>query len=417
MCAFGTVFETIMSAFDELHSQQSKVKGVASMKQNVRDGYRAGGRAPYGYRLKKVETDTHRDGHKVEKSILEIDPETGPIAQEFFERRAKLETRISILDDFYRRGIPSPTKRKRWPVSTAKSMEDNIEVYLGHTVFNKLNERIKENGKSSGYLHGIKYRPKKEWVIQKNTHKPLISKETAGIIQELREKGLRDAPRSAKRIYALSGAMKCSVCGTNYSGDRGIYKCNSGTKPGKRCRNNDISQNTAEQAISIFITQHVLSFNNIKHVIERLKKKRRSGNSDIGNLEKRLAVIISQKRKMIKAYRRGIIGLEDFEMEMAPLKKQEDAVRITYEQAKLTTGTNEIDDQTIRAVIENLGDEIKHADPKIKKRAIQALFDEICIFPKEGTPWEKMLEIKGVHLPLTRLSVASPTGFEPVLPA
>ena len=120
---------------------------------------------------------------------------------------------------------------------------------------------------------------------------------------------------------------------------------------------------------------------------------------------------------MIKAYRRGIIELDDFEMEMAPLKEQEDAVRITYEQAKLATGNNEIDEQTIRAVIENLGDEIKHADPKIKKRAIQALFDEIQIFPKKGAPWERMLEIKGVHLPLTRVSVASPRGFEPLLPA
>lgn len=37
-------FEAIMSAFDYIHSQQSKAKakGVANMKQNVRQGYRAG---------------------------------------------------------------------------------------------------------------------------------------------------------------------------------------------------------------------------------------------------------------------------------------------------------------------------------------------------------------------------------------
>ena len=411
------VFETIMSAFDEFHSQQSKVKGVASMKQNVRDGFRAGGRAPYGYQLKKIETGVHRDGHQIEKSKLEPDPEKAPIAREYFERRARLETRYSILEDFYRRGIPSPTGRKQWPVSTAKSFEDNIEVYLGHTVFYKINERIKENGRPSGYLHGVKYRPKEEWVISENTHEPLITEETARIIREIREKGLRDAPHTAKKVYALSGTMKCALCGTNYTGDRGIYKCNSGTKPGKRCRNNDISQNTVEQAMFTFLSKHVLNFKNIKQIIGRIKKKLNSGNTDIAVLEKRLSKIENEKQKMIRAYRRGIIGIDDFENEMIPIKEQETAMSKNLEMARASLGAYKIDDEVVEKVIENLASEISQADPKIKKRTIQALFDEIQIFPKKGIPWERMLEIKGVHLPLTRVSVASPRGFEPLLPA
>ena len=68
-------------------------------------------------------------------------------------------------------------------------------------------------------------------------------------------------------------------------------------------------------------------------------------------------------------------------------------------------------------VVDNFKEEINHADPKIKKMAIQTLFEEISISPKEGEPWERLLEIKGTCIPLTRLTVASPTGFEPVLPA
>lgn len=137
------VFETIMSAFDELHSQQSKVKGVAGMKQNVKSGYRAGGKAPYGYRLKEIEVGKHRTGNLITKTILEPDPDTAQIAKEYFERRAKYESRKSILEDFYSRGIPSPSGNSHWAIPSAKSIEDNIEVYLGHTVFNRLNERIK----------------------------------------------------------------------------------------------------------------------------------------------------------------------------------------------------------------------------------------------------------------------------------
>ena len=49
------VMESIMSAFDQFHSQQSKIKGVASMKENARNGFRAGGRAPYGYQLEYIQ--------------------------------------------------------------------------------------------------------------------------------------------------------------------------------------------------------------------------------------------------------------------------------------------------------------------------------------------------------------------------
>jgi len=58
----------------------------------------------------------------------------------------------------------------------------------------------------------------------------------------------------------------------------------------------------------------------------------------------------------------------------------------------------------------------KNADPKIKKRIVQTLFEEILISPKEGDPWETTLEIRGAYLLLTGVFVASPTGFEPVLP-
>ena len=147
-------FEAIFQAFDYIHSQQSKAKGVASMKQNIRNGCRAGGQAPYGYQLEKIELGKHRNGDQITKTKLIPDPETSKIAREYFERRAKLESRRSILEDFYRRGIPSPNGRNVWPVATAKSIEDNFEVYLGHTIFNRHNERIKIRGKFEGYVGG-----------------------------------------------------------------------------------------------------------------------------------------------------------------------------------------------------------------------------------------------------------------------
>jgi len=50
---------------------------------------------------------------------------------------------------------------------------------------------------------------------------------------------------------------------------------------------------------------------------------------------------------------------------------------------------------------------------------METLFEEIRILPKQGNPrkWERLLEIKGVHMPLTRVNVVIPVGIEPPLPA
>ena len=411
------VFETIMSAFDQLHSQQSKVKGVASMKQNVRNGYRAGGRPPYGYQLKEVEVGKHRSGKPITKTILEPHPETAQYAKEYFERRAKYESKKAILDDFYVRGILSPSGNRRWMAHSAKSIEDNIEVYLGTTIFNRHNERIKEKGKLNGYLHGKKYKPKEEWVITENTHEPLITQDIANIIKEMKKKRMREAPSNTKNVYALSGTMKCGVCGTNYNGDRNIYKCNSRTMRGLKCPNNDISQNTAEDAIFTLVSQKILNFKNVKGVIDRVKERFQSGKSDIQPLEKNLAKIEKQQQKLMDLYSRGLVEIEDIEPKLASIKEQKEAVKENIENQKASQGVFEVSDDDIRDAIENFTEQVSHADPKVRKSAVLALFQEIRIFPKEGAPWERILEIKGSSLPLTRVSVASPRGFEPLLPA
>ena len=411
------LFETIMTGFDQYHSQQSKAKGVAGMKQNVHDGFRAGGRAPVGYRLKKIELGKHRHGSTISKSKLERDPETAPIVQEYFDRRARQETRRSILDDFYRRGIVSPTGRDRWPASTAKAMEDNIDVYLGHTVFCRHNERVKVRGKLNGYVGGVKWRPRGEWIVTEHTHKPLISQDIADRIRKMKERGQRDAPCTAKRVYSLSGVMKCALCGTNYTGDRGIYRCNATTKPGNECSNNDISQKTVEDAVFAVIGQKVLNFKNIKTLIDRVRKKLDTEPHEIQSIEKRLRRVDAQIGRVIDLYSRSSINRDEAEAKLVPLRKQKETMVENLKTMASTYGSVEVKEKDIAEVVENFREEVSHADPKIRKSAVRTLFEEINIFPKEGDPWERLIEIKGTSIPLTRLKVASPTGFEPVLPA
>ena len=64
------LLKSILQAMDEWHSLTSKQKGLAGMSENVMQGYRAGGRAPFGYDLEKINTGAIRDGEPVNKSKL-----------------------------------------------------------------------------------------------------------------------------------------------------------------------------------------------------------------------------------------------------------------------------------------------------------------------------------------------------------
>jgi len=409
-------FEAIMSAFDYIHSQQSKAKGVASMKENIRQGYRAGGRAPYGYSLKIIEIGKHRNGDTMTKTKLVPNPDTEQIAKEYFERRATYEPRKSILNDFYDRGIPSPSGNLQWAVATAKSMEDNIDVYLGHTVFNRINERVKVRGRLDGYVGGKKWKPKEEWVTNKNTHKPLISEAIGTAIQHIKKRGLRDTPTN-KRIYALSGILKCDLCGSPYSGNAGYYRCNAKVNAGRSCPNNAIGQEKAEKAVFTLLGEHILRYKSIKPVLEAVKRKLGQGASHILPLEKRLKQIEKERKRLMGMYRRGLVELDEVEQELPGLNKTKKAVQDSIDEIRVQQGVGGVDDDVIRNVIETLGEQVQNADPKIRRRVALNLFQELRIGPKTGSPWARNITAKGIYLPLAGIKMASPRGFEPLSPA
>ena len=54
------LLKSILQAMDEWHSLTSRQKGLAGMAENVRQGWRAGGKAPRGYALEYVPTGAVR---------------------------------------------------------------------------------------------------------------------------------------------------------------------------------------------------------------------------------------------------------------------------------------------------------------------------------------------------------------------
>jgi DNA invertase Pin-like site-specific DNA recombinase len=155
------LLKSVMQAMDEYHSLSSRERGLAGMAENVRKGWRAGGKAPLGYRLKHVQTGAARDGAAVTKTVLEPDPGMAPKVSTFLKLRA---TGLAPAKSAEQAGLTST------PRSSLVGMEWNALTYAGHTVWN-----VHAESGPGGYVGGAKRRPRSEWLIQHDTHPALIT--------------------------------------------------------------------------------------------------------------------------------------------------------------------------------------------------------------------------------------------------
>ncbi len=407
------VFEKIMEVWDELHSKVSKELSIKGQKQNIRRGYRAGGKAPYGYRLKPEVVAVHRDGHNICKSVNEVDPIAGPVVTEYFERRARGEGRPSIIRDFSKRGLPGPSGTSSWSTSTGRAFEENLDAYLGHLVYNRHQEYLREGG----YATGTKHRPREEWVIYPNAHPPLTTPEIAAEIRHRMQSVQRRYGTSERRTdYLLTGLLKCGTCDGRYEGDRGIYRCSTGG-----CRNGGIARTMIERIIASVVEEDFLTAERLEAIIRRHRVRQQrwqqKTQTGLSALERELA---RTERELVLLWDRhvdGTLGLDQYRQLNGPLwtKKEHLVGQIAVAKAPI-----EVDFQVDRAVMEKAIKETVQwlgAGDLAKRRAILGkLFTEIRIGPREAGArtgsreiWI-LSDIEG----LTRVFMASPTGFEPV---
>ncbi|MBT7084676.1 MAG: hypothetical protein HN931_00700 [Desulfobacterales bacterium] len=236
------------------------------------------------------------------------------------------------------------------------------------------------------------------------------------MIRHIKESGIRDTPYN-KRVYALSGILKCDLCGNPYAGNAGYYRCNAKVKGGRVCSNNAIAQEKAEETIFTLLGEHILKFRSIQPVINAVKQKLGQGIPDQLPLEKRLKQIEKERKRLMTLYKRELMELDEVEQELTVLNDDKKAIHDSIIEMKAHQGMESVDDNTIRSVIETIGKDVKNADPKIRKRAIMTLFQELRIGPKKSSPWTRTITAKGIYIPLTGVLLASPRGFEPLSPA
>jgi site-specific DNA recombinase len=190
----GIILPAMLHAMDEVHSFMSREKGLAGMAENVRRGWRAGGRPPFGYVLERVETGAVREGEPVSKTRL-IPGSDFDAARAYLKGRAAGQSQRILIAEL---GL-------KLSAGSLVGVERNAITYAGHTAWNT--------------MRGT--RPREEWLIQRNTHPAAISDEEAERL--LARLGAPRRTRNHGEGYILAGLLR-APSGAAWHGNSGHYR-------------------------------------------------------------------------------------------------------------------------------------------------------------------------------------------------
>ena len=335
------IIESLMEAFDEFHSQKSKIDGLRGMRENIEQGWRAGGRAILGYQLEKHVVGM-RDGQPITKSKLVPDPKYFKLIQAYMKGRARNESRKALI------------KKLELDVSynSLIYLEESALTFAGHSVWNRHNEHVE-----GGYLGGSKYKDRSEWVIKRDTHEAMITEEEANAILDIRNKGRINRKRYRNNDYLLSSILKCS-CGASINGMGGYYRCN------KRCGTRSIKKETLEKAVVNNLFDEFLSKESIielKNAVKKEISQRSKGNDHLlTQLQKELQDTEKEINKLVEVlpqveHKRSLVERLD-ELESNRLDME---VQIKEEKQMRPEVMIDLSDKAINHFLEEYRDNLK----------------------------------------------------------
>lgn len=396
------LLKSILQAMDEWHSLTSKAKGMAGMAENVRQGWRAGGRAPRGYKLDYTATGAVREGMPVLKSKLVPNDEAPQVAA-YLSGRAAGESRGALIA---RLGLD-------WPDSSFNPMEWQALTYAGHTVWNVHNEAMP----GGGYRGGEKRKPRSEWLITHDTHPPLISTTEAEAVLARVSRLKTFRTRSSDHVYLLTGLLQAPD-GSPWSGEwdkrmnAGLYRLGKGKKISARRIDHTVLESIKQEFQSDSVVERITA--TMQLLLDDPVDGRR-----IAGAEKKLAGQTAKIGKLIDllaeaddaskpAYKRSISQAEAERANMLHELQQLRQRATLSEDAKAIT-PNEVR-HLVRVLFDNLSTSIDDGDLKTIKAALSGLIEKIELDPAS----EKCTIHYRIASPDTGFNLASPRGFEPL---
>ena len=230
----------LKNMINEAYAADISRKVAAQQRQAMRDGEFVGSRPPYGYR--KDPDNCHH---------LLVNEDTAPTVRQIFQWAAEGVALNDMVKRLNEAKVPTPghylasvgliTNQRlmgsgKWQTWTVGKILE-AEVYIGDMV----------QGKSRTV--GRKQVPTApmDWIVVRDTHEALVSRELFELVQAVRQKAAVKYTVTEKKPYTeniLQGRVFCGCCGKNLhrqkSHGRYFYRCITNDRLGKDACPGDI---------------------------------------------------------------------------------------------------------------------------------------------------------------------------------
>lgn len=390
------LLKSILQAMDEWHSLTSRDKGLAGMAENVRSGFRAGGRAPTGYRLAKLTTGAVRDGAAVTKSKLEPDPVMADRIGRYLAARAAGTGRT----------VAARQCGLTMAGATLIGIEWNALTYAGHTVWN-----VHAELKDGQYAGGQKRRPRKEWVIQQDTHPALITQEQADLILAKLEAYSPHKTRLRGDRYLLSGLLK-TPAGTPWWGYGEKYRSES------KGPSTYVSRDALERGVIARVTQDLQA----PQFVQALTRAAQTLAADVSDdttdgLRNEVAALASKISRLVDMAAEMtdpapiMRKIEELETQRAGLAESLQNQEADYQQRVML---NQITDTHVRNLLTSIAEGMNESDRPTIKSTLATMIERVDLDPATlACQIHYRLGADSLLSAGARVKVASPWGRHP----
>jgi len=274
---------------------------------------------PYGYNY--VKKSREREG------CYEINKDEARVVRLIFDLYLKFQSLHQVKKELYKMGIRTRKGSLVWADSTIHRILTN-EAYTGTGYYNRRQSVEVDNGRRyrRSLKAGRRLRDRSEWIPIK--FPPLVDEQKFKLVQEMLKKRFKPYGKS-KRLYLLSGLVKCANCGYSFAGDsygRGrYYRCNNRHRRyplPKTCNAKyikaELLENAVWNAIVNAISNPAILISHVSALTKKISEDGESLKKEREGLVKEKNELIQKKDKLIELYTEGSISKEQF------LKKMKD---------------------------------------------------------------------------------------------
>ncbi len=394
----GRLIRHMFQALDQFEVEKLGREVRRGQKENTRQGYRNGGRAPYGYRLRhEPHPDPARAKAGDKKSRLIPDPERASVIAEIFERFLAGSGYKEIANHLNRPGGPPPpshvdSKRNtsgKWAKTTIKSMLEN-PTYTGRLYWNRLDSRAHKQG-----VGPVVRRDREEWVEANERHESLITDERFERVQdEMKQRGTsRRRRRPQKRPFLLRGIVHCAtghnalrMQGRSRKDEPTYYTCGYRSSYGDRAAEavghgkwQYVREDSLVTLIDSFFTTRVFGADRLAHLRAQSSSLTSELKSRDGDERKRVAQQLSDVEQRIErqlaAIEAGVDPVLVGERIRSLKAKREEAAAVLARLEDSQRDSTSVDPEVACAVLDalpNLGESLAAADPELRRAVFDA---------------------------------------------